>query len=294
MRLFIFFILVVLVGCGGGGGGSSDGGSSGSGLLAESVSIADFNVVSTVTLTEEQIRENINSNSAFYRSFPSSGGASARSECIDAMEDQYGEITKQDSYYQFSFEKDIKDCNSNSTDMQSEKRSLLVTYLSRFTNGSSIDLTEYTFNNLPASSSGTFLEKYYRELIWNNNNKYMVMTLYSKQSDPTSPCDWTSTTLNDCESRRKNINYDNNDLKTITGVELQKYYFNNIVGSGGTYYSSGSMEFRIENWAGTVIFNGSSTPSTYTASNGSQTITGTLDPSGVSQVVYQDSPTSLY
>ena len=283
----------VLAGCGG-GGGNGGGSSSSSGLLAESVSIADFNVVSTVTLTEEQIRDRINSNSAFYRSFPSSGGASARSECIDAMEDQYGQITKQDSYYQFSFEKDIKDCNSDSTDMQSEKRSFFVTYLSRFTDGSSIDLTKYTFNNLPASSSGTFLNKYYRELIWKNNNKYVVITLYSKKSDPNSPCDWTSTTFNDCEYRRKDINYYNNDLKTVTGVELQKYDYNNVVSSGGTYYSSGSMGFRIENWAGTVTFTGSSTPSIYTASNGSQTITGTLNPSGVSQVVYQDSPNSMY
>ncbi len=292
MPYFAIILLFVLAGCGGGGNGS--GSSSSSGLLAESVSIADFNVVSTLTLTEAEIREKINSQSAFYNNFPSTGGTSARSECINNMEDQYGKIIKQDSYYQFSFEKDIKDCNSNSTDMKSEKRSFLVTYLSRIINGSSNDLTEYTFNNLPASSSGTFLNKYYRELIWNNNNKFVVMSLYSKTSDANSPCEWTSTTFNNCEYRRKNINYYNNDLKTVTGVELQKYDYNNVVSSGGTYFSSGSVKFRIENWAGTVAFTGSSTPSTYTASNGSQTISGTLAPSGVSQVVYHDSPTSMY
>jgi len=294
MKLFIFFTLVVLVGCGGGGGGSSDGGSSGSGLLAESVSIADFNVVSTVTLTEEQIRENINSNSAFYRSFPSSGGASARSECIDAMEDQYGQITKDGNYYRFTFEKDIKNCNSNSTSYQSELSSRLLTYWSTITNGISNDLTQYTVNSNPTASSGTYLNQWHREVIYTNNNKFIFKALESKESNPSSPCEWTATTLNDCEYRYKFIVYYNNDLTTVTGVEFRRWNYNNVVRSGGTYYASGSMGFRIENWAGTVIFNGSSTPSTYTASNGSQTITGTLDPSGVSQVVYQDSPTSLY
>jgi hypothetical protein len=282
--------LFVLVGCG--DGGSSDSSSS-SGLLAESVSIEDFNVVSTITYTEAEIREQINSQSAFYNNFPSTGGTSARSECIDNMEDQYGEITKQDSYYQFSFEKDIKDCRSNSTDVQSEKRSLLVTNLSRFVDGSSIDLTEYTFNNFPASSSGTFLSKYYREMIWNNNNKYVVKALESKESNPSSPCEWTTTTRNDCEYRVKFVFYYNNDLTTVTGIELLRWNYNNVVRSGGTYFASGSMEFRIENWAGVITFNGSSTPSTYTASNGSQTITGTLDPSGVSQIIHQDSPTLM-
>ena len=294
MRLFIFFTLVVLVGCGGGGGGSSDGGSSGSGLLAESVSIADFNVVSTLTLTESEIREKINSQSAFYNNFPSTGGTSARSECIDDMEDMYGNITKDGDYYRFSFEKDIKDCNSDSTSIKSEIRSWLWTHWSTITNGVSNDLTQYTVNSSPSASSGTYLSRMYREFIYTNNNKFILKSLESKESNPSSPCEWTTTTRDDCEYRRKFIVYYNNDLTTVTGVELIKFNYNNVVRSGGTYYSSGSMEFRIENWAGTVTFTGSSTPSTYTASNGSQTITGTLNPSGVSQVVYQDSPTLLY
>lgn len=294
MRIFIFFTMVVLVGCGSGGGGSSDGGSSSSGLLAESVSIADFNVVSTITHTEAEIRQRINSQSAFYNNFPSTGGTSARSECIDDMEDMYGNITKDGDYYRFSFEKDIKDCNSDSTSFQSEIMSRLLTYWSTITNGVSNDLTQYTVNSNPSASSGTYLSRWYREIIYTNNNKYIMQLLQSKESNPSAPCEWTTSTINDCEYRRKFITYYNNDLKTVTGVELVKFNYNNVVRSGGTYYSSGSMEFRIQNWAGTVTFTGSSTPSTYTASNGSQTITGTLDPSGVSQVVYQDSPTSMY
>ena len=276
VKLFAMIALTVLVGCGGGGGSSDGGSSSSSRLLAESVSIADFNVVSTITHTEAEIREKINSQSAFYNNFPSTGGTSARSECIDDMEDQSGNITKDGNYYRFSFEKDIKDCNSDSTSFQSEIMSRLLTYWSTITNGSSNDLTQYTVNSNPSASSGTYLSRWYREIIYTNNNKYILKSLESKESNPSSPCEWTTSTRNDCEYRRKFVTYYNNDLTTVTGVELVKYNYNNVVRSGGTYYASGSMEFRIENWSGVMTFNGSSTPSTYTASDGSQTITGTL------------------
>ena len=120
------------------------------------------------------------------------------------------------------------------------------------------------------------------------------MVLNSRASSPTEPCVW-SDTIPDCEYRYKKIEYYQNDLTTVTSVYVEKFQYIDVLRNpSSTYYLSGSMDFQIGNWVGTMNFSGATTPSTYTASNGSQTITGTLDPSGVSQVVYEDSPTSMY
>ena len=275
MPYFAIILLFVLAGCG--GSGSGGGSSSSSGLLAESVSIDDFNVVSTYELTEQQIRERINDESVFYSDKPSSGGISARSECINDLEDLYGTISPSGDYYRYEFQHDMKNCSSDANITKSEMTSEIRSYYSETINGEKTNLSEYTINNNPSSTSGTFLTQYFREKIWNNNNKYYVNFLTSSASNPAIHCSYTSV-FNNCEYRYKWVYYYNNDLKTVTGVSLKKFEFKNVTQSGGTYYASGSINFRIENWAGTMTFSGSSTPSTYTAYNGSQTITGTLDP----------------
>ena len=282
MKFIATISLLILFGCGGGGGGGGESsGSSSTGFSgsAESISISDFYVASTVTLTESEVRSNINSRSIFYNSMPSSGGISTESQCIDNLQDAYGAITRVGDSYQFKFQKDIKNCRSNSTEITSENVAELRTYLTRMTNGESVDLTQHKINQLPSASSGTDLNKYYREKIWSSGNKFEQFTLMSSYSDPSQPCEWTTTFLNNCEIRRKIIVYYNNDMgQTISDVDLEKYRWVNVSNSGGTYFSTGSVQFTIQNWSGTMTFLGSSTPSTYTASNGSQTITGTLDP----------------
>ena len=134
-------------------------------------------------------------------------------------------------------------------------------------------------NSIPSYDYSTNLVKYYREKIWNNNDKYIASSLTSSVSNPEEYCVWTPANVDDCEVRTKWVYYYNNDLQTVTDIYLVKYRWNNVSStSGATYYSSGSINFRIANWSGTMTFRGATTPSTYTASNGSMTITGTLTP----------------
>ena len=271
----------VLAGCGGGGSGDESSGSSSSVFSgsAESIAISDFYVTSTLKLAESQVRSIINSRSIFYNNMPTSGGSSTESQCIDNLEDAYGVISKSGDSYQFKFKHDIKNCRSNSTTIKSENKDRLLTHWTRVINGESIDLTQYKRNQLPNASSGTYIYKSYTEKIWNNDNKFERLYFTSSHSNSTQPCEWTNSYINNCEVRDKYIFYYNNDMgETISDVELEKYRWVNVSNSGGTYYASGSIQFTIENWSGTMTFLGSNTPSTYTAYNGSQTITGTLDP----------------
>ena len=146
-------------------------------------------------------------------------------------------------------------------------------------NHSEPNLSNYKVNSIPSYDYSTNLVKYYREKIWNNNDKYIASSLTSSVSNPEEYCVWTPANVDDCEVRTKWVYYYNNDLQTVTDIYLVKYRWNNVSStSGATYYSSGSMNFRIANWSGTMTFRGATTPSTYTASNGSMTITGTLTP----------------
>lgn len=284
-------VLALAGGLSGGGDDSSSGGSANSSYKAESVAISDFNVVSTYTVTEEEIRSWINNNSVFYNRMPSSGGSSARNDCIDNMEDTYGSIRSRGGVnYRFEFEMDIKDCNSDASEIKSEIISTLADLTAKkngiYLNLEGIKYSQFQSNTL--QDSDTVLRRFYREKIWNNNNKVIVYAYFAKSSDPNAPCEWSQSGYNDCESNLKWIYYYNNDLTTVTGIETRKYKSNNIVYGNGIYYQSGSKEFRKDDWAGTITFRGSSTPSTYIVYNNDMTITGTLDTSQISNQIDLD------
>ena len=196
MPYFVIILLFVLAGCGGGGSDGGNNNSAGSSGKAESISISDFYVVSTLALTETDVRSIINSRSIFYNNMPSSGGSSTENQCIDNLEDAYGITTKAINSYEFRFQRDIKDCRSNSNDIKSENIDHILTNWTRVTNGEPIDLTQYKYNQLPSASSGSNILKYHKEKIWNSNNKFDRFILTSSYSDPTQPCEWTNTFIN--------------------------------------------------------------------------------------------------
>ena len=226
-------VVALAGGLSGGGDDSNSGASANSGYKAESVSISDFNAVSTNEVSEADLRDWVHNNSDFYNNMPSSGGSTARNECIDNMEDTYGFFKNMgDINYRFEFEMDIKSCNSNASEIKSEFTSMIIDVTAK-KNGSYVNLEDTKlseFNSNTLKDSDTYLRRYYREKIWNNNNKYVVRDLVAKSSNPSTPCEWSKNSVfDDCEFNAKWVYYYDNDLTTVTGIFLRRYKYNNVI-----------------------------------------------------------------
>ena len=286
-------VVALAGGLSGGGDDSGSGGSTGGSLKAAAISTSDFNVVSTTSRTEESMKEWINNESRFYSNMPSEGGGvsvggTARGECIENMENEYGSITKKDAYYEYKLEVDIKNCNSIDKNVKSEIKSYYITKIDIDSNSLNSDLSKLKINEISYSS---WLSRSSREVIYTNNNKYVYKYIMFKGSDETSPClAAVNNVFDDCEQYHLWTNYYNYDLSTVTGIYIEKFGWNDVVEGNGIFKESGSVYFRRDDWAGSVEFIGTNNPSNYYATDGNSVITGTLDTSQISNQIDLDKP----
>jgi len=291
-------VVALAGGLSGGGDDSNSGASSvGNSLRATAISTTDFNVVSSTSRTEESMKDWINNENRFYSNMPSAGGGisagqSARNECIKNMRNNYGSIIKNGLFYEFKLEVDITNCNSISDNVNSEIKSTHITKMNINSSNSNSEISELKFNDISYSS---YLYRDFREVLYNNNNKYVYRYMAFNSSDETAPClSAVNNVFDGCEENHLWKDYYNNDLTTVTGIYVIKFRWNNVVEGNGTFKESGSISFRRDDWTGYVEFIGTNNPSNYYMTNGSAVITGTLDTSQISNRIDLHKPQLIH
>jgi hypothetical protein len=107
--------------------------------------------------------------------------------------------------------------------------------------------------------------------------KLINKQLTSESDDTACNVNSSSTYTGDCYE----LSYNSTVLGTNSEIELHKLIFNSGLdgSSSGTYYTGGTITFQYNNWNGTMTYSSDSTSAepTYSATNGTDNVSGTYN-----------------
>ena len=244
----------------------------GSQLLAEKITMNDFDNNNSVTkLSEEEMIRKIESESIFYNRKNLDKLENEFQQCISVIKKMYGVIDYQKNF-EFFFQEGVKNCRKLGEQVSSEIHSQHISQW-KF-EPSSLALNKLHYQNIQKSTNTEFFHKYYQEKSFINGDKTIISIFESNTDNNSTACKSKNNSLSNCSFRRKKQTYIAKNQKEQNEISIFK--FKDVIRSDGTHYKSGSIAFVINDWTGEVTFTNSEEIPTYTATNTEGTISGSL------------------
>jgi len=252
---------------------------------AKNIAVSDFSVSSSTydnsSSSSSGVVYQINNDSKFYNNNPNS---SSSSSCafFNALQTAVFEADSDSTYKMVINDMSISDCFGSSSGITSSTGSYyLYGVLIYDSNGNNVNVNGKTLNNA-CSTSGCYYKsrgaKMYSNLIGSSSSGDVKLTLkqmYS-ESDGTA-CIATSTSLSsDCDDNY----YNSTEVGSLSAVYIHKHTYKSglIYSSSGTYYTGENINFKYNNWTGSMTYSSDNTSSapTYSATNGTDNVSGTF------------------
>ena len=252
-------LLLSFSGCDKKSDSGSKGGKDSSIKKASSITLADFDT-SDVKLTQAELVENINTSESFFVDSPLTPDV----VCINKLLKQEVETTDVgDGTYTVDIsELDVTKCSSDYVEMKSSFH--LDGLLAPIPKGT------YEAENITQSRQ---LSVYEGTLKIDGHTYTMKSYFALTASDFNNPCIFNSATKS-CHqysktiTNSKEIDYYAFDTEYLISTNLVTQRNKDI------YYSSGTIDFTINNWKGTMSYTGPNTAPTYTASSDTESMSG--------------------
>ena len=240
-------------------------------LLAERITINDFDQNNSVKLSEEEFIKTIESESIFYNRKKLSEHENEFLQCNSIVKKMYGVINYR-SDLEFIFQEGVKNCRNQEEHVSSEIHSQHISKCVIEQNKLAINQLHY--QNIPKSINAEFLHKYYQENNFINGDQIITYIFESSTDNTSASCKTINNKLDNCSFRRKEHRYIAKNQEEKNRISIFK--FKNVVRTHGTYYKSGSITFMIDGWTGEIIFKESEKIPSYSATNGEIAISGSI------------------
>lgn len=273
-------LALVISGCGGGGSGSD----SQQVKRASQVSISDF-VVDATALSRSEFLEELNENDDFFFTEPEELISSAQDECIDNKMSSTieGFVFQKDS--DDSFYLDIPQVNVSECFPEVNNPNVLVSlYINKLiihnANGESIDLSGLHYNDVDFDSPTLKQARLIMSMALTGDvNGIKVSSKMYRAMIGSSGFDSVCIQQNpfQCTLRfAQSAQYtDNSHLDWSKSITMHSNA--NYQNQNDTYFSSGTIDFAINNWTGTMTYTGANTAPTFTAYSDTDSTSGTFN-----------------
>ena len=256
---------------------------------AQSITNSDFSITNYSTYNNSSSSDSgvvyqINDDSSFYDNQPSSSPSSYSCAFMDA----YSTVTfEADSYNTYKLainDMSLEDCfdSISGITITSSKGSLyMYGVVIVDSSGNAIDVTGKTFSN---ACSNCYLKSKAQAMYMSvsatssqGNVELIIKQLMSQSDDTACNINSSSTYTSDCYQQ----SYNSSAVGTDSTIELHKLIFKSGLdgSSSGTYFTGGTITFQYNNWNGTMTYSSNSTSAapTYSATNGTNSVSGTYN-----------------
>ena len=255
---------------------------------AQSITNSDFSITNYSTYDNSSSSESgvvyqLNSNSSFYDNEPSSSSSSSSCAFFDAFSTATLEEDGVNTYKLAINDMSIADCfgSSSGITITSSKGSVFMYGVVVVdSSGNVIDLTGKTFSY---ACSNCYLKSQAQAMYMSvsgtssQGNIELISKQLISQSDGTA-CNVNSSTTftSDCYQQSYN-----SLAAADSTIAIHKLIFKSGLdaSSSGTYFTGGTITFQYNNWNGTMTYSSNSTSAapTYSATNGTNSVSGTYN-----------------
>ncbi len=256
---------------------------------AQSITNSDFSITNYSTYNNSSSSDSgvvyqINDDSGFYDNQPSSSSSSTSCVFLDALSTVTFEEDSNNTYKLAINDMSIEDCFGSISDITitSSKGSFyMYGVVIVDSSGNAIDVTGKTFSN---ACSNCYLKSKAQAMYMSvsgtssQGNIELISKQLISQSDGTA-CNWnsSSTYTSDCYQQ----SYNSSAVGTDSTIALHKLIFKSGLdgSSSGTYFTGGTITFQYNNWNGTMTYSSNSTSAapTYSATDGTNSVSGTYN-----------------
>ena len=256
---------------------------------AQSITNSDFSITNYSTYDNSSSSESgvvyqLNSDSSFYDNEPSSSSSSSSCAFFDAFSTATLEEDGVNTYKLAINDMSIADCfgSSSGITITSSKGSVyMYGVVIVDSSGNAIDVTGKTLSSACTSSCyfKSMAQAMYMSVSATSSQGdfELIIKQLTSESDDTA-CNWnsSSTYTSDCYQR-----YNSSAVGTDSTIALHKHIFKSGLdaSSSGTYFTGGTITFQYNNWNGTMTYSSDSTSAapTYSATNGTNSVSGTYN-----------------
>ena len=255
---------------------------------AQSITNSDFSTTNYSTYDNSSSSDSgvvyqINSDSSFYDNNPSSSSSSSSCAFFDAFSTATFEEDGVNTYKLAINDMSVADCFSFSyrVSTTSSKGSLLIYGVVVVdSSGNPIDITGKTFSN---ACSNCYIKSRAQAMYMSvsgtssQGNFELISKQLTSQSDDTAcNVNSSSTFTSDCYQQSYN-----SLAAADSTIAIHKLIFKSGLdaSSSGTYFTGGTITFQYNNWNGTMTYSSDSTSAapTYSATNGTNSVSGTYN-----------------
>ena len=254
---------------------------------AQSITNSDFSITNYSTYNNSSSSDSgvvyqINDDSEFYDNQPSPSSTSC--VFLDAFSTVTFEEDSNNTYKLAINDMSVEDCFgsiSGITITSSKGSAYMYGVVIVDSSGNAIDVTGKTLSSACTSSCyfKSMAQAMYMSVsaTTSQGDLELIIKQLTSESDDTA-CNWnsSSTYTSDCYQR-----YNSSAVGTDSTIELHKLIFKSGLdgSSSGTYFTGGTITFQYNNWNGTMTYSSDSTSAapTYSATNGTNSVSGTYN-----------------
>ena len=261
---------------------------------AQSITNSDFSITNYSTYNNSSSSDSgvvyqINDDSSFYDNQPSSSPSSISCAFMDAFSTVTFEEDSNNTYnntYKLAInDMSVEDCFgsiSGITITSSKGSAYMYGVVIVDSSGNAIDVTGKTLSS--ACTSSCYFKSMAQAMYMSfsattsQGDLELIIKQLTSESDDTA-CNWnsSSTYTSDCYQQ----SYNSSAVGTDSTIELHKLIFKSGLdgSSSGTYFTGGTITFQYNNWNGTMTYSSDSTSAapTYSATNGTNSVSGTYN-----------------
>jgi len=275
----VLTVAVFISACGGGGGSDNL-----QVKRASQVVISDF-VVDETKLSRSEFLEELNGNNDFFLTQPEDLISSAQDECIN------NKLSSTVEGYTFqkdndgSFYLDIPQINASECFAEINNANVLVSlYVNKLivknSNGESIDLSGLHYNDVDFDSSTVQQSRQILSMAFTADiNGIKSSSEMYKAVIGSSGFDSECVNQNpfQCTLRFAQFAQYTDKEELDWGKSITMHSNSTYQNKNDMFFSSGTIDFEINNWIGTMTYTGASETPTFTASSDTDSITGTFE-----------------
>ena len=261
---------------------------------AQSITNSDFSITNYSTYNNSSSSDSgvvyqINDDSSFYDNQPSSSPSSSSCAFMDAFSTVTFEEDSNNTYnntYKLAInDMSVEDCFgsiSGITITSSKGSAYMYGVVIVDSSGNAIDVTGKTLSSACTSSCyfKSMAQAMYMSVsaTTSQGDLELIIKQLTSESDDTA-CNWnsSSTYTSNCYQQ----SYNSSAVGTDSTIELHKLIFKSGLdgSSSGTYFTGGTITFQYNNWNGTMTYSSDSTSAapTYSATNGTNSVSGTYN-----------------
>ena len=272
---------------------------------AQSITNSDFSITNYSTYNNSSssysgVVYQINDDAEFYDNQPNPSSISC--VFLDAFSTVTFEEDSNNTYKLAINDMSVEDCFGSISDITitSSKGSFyMYGVVIVDSSGNAIDVTGKTLSS--ACTSSCYFKSMALAIYMSVSATKGDLELIINQSQLTSEsddtaCNWnsSSTYTSDCYQQ----SYNTSAVGTDSTIELHKLIFKSGLdgSSSGTYFTGGTITFQYNNWNGTMTYSSNSTSAapTYSATNGTNSVSGTYNYSSSSSRSKRDNNLNTY